>query len=124
MISCGGPPAPRRKQRCAGPTATATVVSLDRRPARPAMRRPRFQPKPPRPAMGGNGFPRVTDPSSMESGRGEPHGAEPLAPEPTGFWRRFIFSTDHKMIGRQFLWLGLVFLAVAGTLSMLMRWQL
>jgi cytochrome c oxidase subunit 1 len=35
-----------------------------------------------------------------------------------------VFSTDHKVIGRQFLWLGLVFLAVAGTLAMLMRWQL
>ena len=43
---------------------------------------------------------------------------------PTGFWRRRVFSTDHKVIGRQFLWLGLVFLAVAGALAMLIRWQL
>jgi cytochrome c oxidase subunit 1 len=34
-----------------------------------------------------------------------------------------VFSTDHKVIGKQFLWLGLVFLAVAGSLAMLMRWQ-
>jgi cytochrome c oxidase subunit I len=47
----------------------------------------------------------------------EPHAA------PTTFPRRSIFSTDHKVIGRQFLWLGLVFLAVAGALAMLMRWQ-
>ena len=43
---------------------------------------------------------------------------------PTGLLRRAIFSTDHKVIGRQFLWLGLVFLAVAGVLAMLIRWQL
>jgi cytochrome c oxidase subunit 1 len=35
-----------------------------------------------------------------------------------------IFSRDHKVIGKQFLWLGLVFLAVAGALAMLIRWQL
>jgi cytochrome c oxidase subunit 1 len=46
-----------------------------------------------------------------------------LSPPPSTFLRRFIFSTDHKVIGRQFLWLGLVFLAVAGVLAMLMRWQ-
>jgi cytochrome c oxidase subunit I len=40
------------------------------------------------------------------------------------FWRRHVFSTDHKVIGRQFLFLGLVFLAVAGVMAMLIRWQL
>ncbi len=35
-----------------------------------------------------------------------------------------VFSRDHKVIGKQFLWLGLVFLAVAGALAMLIRWQL
>ena len=40
------------------------------------------------------------------------------------FVRRHVFSTDHKVIGRQFLFLGLVFLAVAGTMAMLIRWQL
>jgi cytochrome c oxidase subunit I len=47
-----------------------------------------------------------------------------LPPEPTGFWRRHVFSTDHKVIGRQFLFLGLVFLAVGGAMAMLIRWQL
>ncbi len=41
-----------------------------------------------------------------------------------GFWRTYIFSTDHKMIGRQFLFLGLVMLFLGGFLAMLMRWQL
>jgi cytochrome c oxidase subunit 1 len=43
---------------------------------------------------------------------------------PTGFWRRYVFSLDHKVIGRQFLFLGLGFLAVGGLMAMLIRWQL
>jgi cytochrome c oxidase subunit 1 len=42
---------------------------------------------------------------------------------PSTFLRRRVFSIDHKVIGRQFLWLGLCFLAIAGGLAMLMRWQ-
>jgi len=41
-----------------------------------------------------------------------------------GFWRTYLFSTDHKMIGRQFLFLGLFMLVIGGTLAMMMRWQL
>ena len=37
---------------------------------------------------------------------------------------RRIFSTDHKVIGKQFLFLGLAFLAVGGVMAMLIRWQL
>lgn len=44
--------------------------------------------------------------------------------EELGFWRTYVFSTDHKMIGRQFLFLGLFMLAIGGVLAMLMRWQL
>src|SRR5713226_10401972 len=40
------------------------------------------------------------------------------------FWRTYIFSTDHKMIGRQFLFLGLFMLVIGGLLAMTMRWQL
>jgi cytochrome c oxidase subunit I len=47
-----------------------------------------------------------------------------LPPEPTGFLRRYVFSLDHKVIGRQFLFLGLAFLAVGGAMAMLIRWQL
>src|ERR671939_1190052 len=40
------------------------------------------------------------------------------------FIRRYIFSTDHKIIGIQFLIMSLLFLLTGGTLAMLMRWQL
>ena len=43
---------------------------------------------------------------------------------PRGFWRRLVFSTDHKVIAKQFLFLGLTFLAVGGFMAMLIRWQL
>jgi cytochrome c oxidase subunit 1 len=38
--------------------------------------------------------------------------------------RRRIFSTDHKVIAKQFLFLGLAFLAVGGAMALLIRWQL
>jgi cytochrome c oxidase subunit 1 len=41
-----------------------------------------------------------------------------------GFWRRYVFSTDHKMIGIQYAVTGLLFLFFGFTLMMLMRWQL
>ena len=41
-----------------------------------------------------------------------------------GFWRTYIFSLDHKMIGRQFLFMGLLMLMIGGLLAMMMRWQL
>ncbi len=41
-----------------------------------------------------------------------------------GFVRTYIFSTDHKMIARQFLFLGLFMLLIGGFLAMLIRWQL
>ncbi len=40
------------------------------------------------------------------------------------FLRRYLFSTDHKIIGIQFLFSCLFFLLVGGTLAMLIRWQL
>ena len=41
-----------------------------------------------------------------------------------GFIRHYIFSLDHKMIGRQFLFAGLLMLIVGGLLAMMVRWQL
>src|SRR3954447_34976 len=41
-----------------------------------------------------------------------------------GFWQTYVFSTDHKMIGRQFLFLGLFMLLIGGTLAMMVRWEL
>jgi cytochrome c oxidase subunit 1 len=41
-----------------------------------------------------------------------------------GFWRTWIFSTDHKTIGKQYLGLGVVWAVVGGLLAGGMRWQL
>ncbi len=46
-----------------------------------------------------------------------------IHPEPTSFLRKHVFSTDHKVIAKQFLWAGLLFLAFGGALAMLIRWQ-
>ena len=48
---------------------------------------------------------------------------QPIHPAPTSFLRRYVFSTDHKVIAKQFLWTGLILLAVGGFLAMLIRWQ-
>src|SRR4051812_35199059 len=40
-----------------------------------------------------------------------------------GFLRKYIFSEDHKIIGIQFLFSGLIFLFVGGTLALLVRLQ-
>ena len=40
------------------------------------------------------------------------------------FLRKYIFSTDHKMIGMQFLFTTLFFFFVGGALALLLRWQL
>src|SRR5207245_3181666 len=44
--------------------------------------------------------------------------------EELGFLRTYVFSTYHKMIGRQFLFLGLLMLLIGGTLAMMIRWEL
>ena len=41
-----------------------------------------------------------------------------------GFVRTYVFSTDHKMIARQFLFLGLFMMILGGLLALLVRWQL
>ena len=41
-----------------------------------------------------------------------------------GFLRRYIFSTDHKVIGLQFLFTGLTMLLFGGLMAMAIRWQL
>jgi cytochrome c oxidase subunit 1 len=43
---------------------------------------------------------------------------------PTTFWRKYIFSTDHKVIGIQFLFTSLIFAVIGGGLAMLIRTQL
>ncbi|MFQ5494030.1 MAG: cbb3-type cytochrome c oxidase subunit I, partial [Phycisphaerae bacterium] len=41
-----------------------------------------------------------------------------------GFWRKYLFSTDHKVIGIQYGITGLCFLFFGFCLIMMMRWQL
>ena len=44
--------------------------------------------------------------------------------EELSFWRKYVFSTDHKTIGIQYGLTSLVFLFFGFSLMMLMRWQL
>jgi len=44
--------------------------------------------------------------------------------EELSFIRKYVFSTDHKTIGKQFLFMSLVFLLLGGTLATVIRWQL
>src|SRR5437667_2227910 len=53
----------------------------------------------------------------------EPHTAEHAHPQ-LGFWRKYVFSTDHKIIGIQYMITAMAMAVVGGTLSMLMRYQL
>ena len=59
-----------------------------------------------------------------------PERAQPLAPHagvhaaPTSFWRKYIFSLDHKVIGKQYLLYALAMLVVGGLLATLVRYQL
>ncbi len=41
-----------------------------------------------------------------------------------GFIRKYIFSTDHKIIGIQYLLTSFIFMLAGGFLAMLIRWQL
>src|SRR5262245_46818672 len=55
------------------------------------------------------------------------HGAAPAHEghhEELGFWRKYVFSLDHKVIGIQYAVTGLLFLLFGFTLMMIMRYQL
>ena len=45
-------------------------------------------------------------------------GAHDTHHAPMSFWRKYIFSTDHKIIGIQFLFVSLFFLLLGGLLAM------
>src|SRR5437867_10698248 len=55
---------------------------------------------------------------------GLPPEAEAHKHPEMGFVRKYVFSTDHKIIGIQFLFSTLIFLVIGGTLAMLVRAQL
>lgn len=50
----------------------------------------------------------------------EQHIHEP----PKSFISKYVFSFDHKVIGKQFLWYGIFFLMVGGLMAMMIRWTL
>jgi cytochrome c oxidase subunit 1 len=52
------------------------------------------------------------------------HWADPSHPDDRPFIRKYVFSTDHKTIGNQFMFMSLFFLLVGGALAMMIRWQL
>jgi cytochrome c oxidase subunit 1 len=51
-----------------------------------------------------------------------PH--DPIHEQPGNFLFRYVFSSDHKVIGIQFLFSGLIFFIVGGLLALAIRWQL
>lgn len=51
-------------------------------------------------------------------------GAHAHHHEDLGFWRKYIFSQDHKVVGIQYAITSLIFLFFGFSLMMLMRWQL
>ncbi len=53
-----------------------------------------------------------------------PAVAPGASPQPARFWRRYLFSRDHKMIGLQYFWLSLLAAGVGVFLSLLMRLHL
>src|SRR6185369_7657842 len=51
------------------------------------------------------------------------HEGEHAHPQ-LGFWRKYVFSTDHKIIGIQYMVTAMAMACIGGTLSLLMRLQL
>jgi cytochrome c oxidase subunit 1 len=54
----------------------------------------------------------------------DPHGHGHEEHHELGFWQKYVFSTDHKVIGIQYGIMGLAFLFFGFCLMMLMRWQI
>jgi cytochrome c oxidase subunit 1 len=70
----------------------------------------------------------VSSPSTaahLAPGRGEPGTVREIHEHhELGFIRKYIFSTDHKVIGIQFMFTGMLLFLVGGLLAMAIRWQL
>jgi cytochrome c oxidase subunit 1 len=41
-----------------------------------------------------------------------------------GFWRKYVFATDHKVIAKQYLWAALLMALIGGLMAAMFRWQL
>jgi cytochrome c oxidase subunit 1 len=44
--------------------------------------------------------------------------------EPKGFWQKWVFSHDHKVIGKQFLFSSMIWALVGGSLAIMVRQQI
>ena len=64
----------------------------------------------------------MSEPAGVVAPR--PHVAHEAHHEELGFWRKYVFSTDHKVIGIQYAITGLLFLLFGFSLMMLLRYQL
>ena len=64
----------------------------------------------------------MTQPAAVAAPKA--HDAHGAHHEELGFWRKYVFSVDHKVIGIQYAITGLLFLLFGFSLMMLMRWQL
>ncbi len=62
--------------------------------------------------------------SHAHTGNGHGSGHDHIHEAPTNVLRRYVFSTDHKVIGIQFLFSGLIFFVLGGLLALAVRWQL
>ncbi len=58
---------------------------------------------------------------SPAAGHGDAHAHDAHGHHEIGFMKKYVFSVDHKIIGLQFLFLGLAFMVVAGLEAMLVR---
>ncbi len=64
----------------------------------------------------------VTEPHAPA--HGTPAHAVPLHHGPTSFWSRYVFSTDHKVIGLQYMFTGVFMALVGGYMAYVFRMQL
>ena len=62
--------------------------------------------------------------SGHDHGHGDHGGHDDHGHHELGFWRSYVFSTDHKVIGIQYMFGGLILLFFGFLLMLLMRWQL
>src|SRR5208282_1629453 len=69
----------------------------------------------------GNGSGSLAATHGHEADHG--HGDDDIHPAPSHFLFKYVFSHDHKIIGLQFLFSGLIFMVLGGLLAMPIRCQ-
>ena len=72
-------------------------------------------------AEGGQEVSEAATPAAQEAAE---HDHDHIHPEPKGFWSRYVFSTDHKVIGIQFMVSSIIWGLVGGGLAMIVRQSL